>query len=200
MPKPVTRETIAVDVDDVLAEHIEAFIAFSNKNHDTNFALEDYLEQWSKLWGIPRSEVAERAINFQTPETLGDFGVIEDAQRVLTNLKQTRDLVVVTARPKRTIESTKKWIDRNFPNTFSSINFVPIWDPGPKVTKAEICKKIGADYLIDDIIRHCNLAVETGIKAILFARIGWNQPDEPHPGIVQVKNWQEVLEYFDAKS
>ena len=198
MPNPASKPVIAVDIDDVLAEHIEAFLEFTNKNYDTNFIAEDYLEQWSVLWGISHDEVVERAIRFHIPETIGGFAVIEDAQYALNKLKVTHDLVVVTARPQSTIDSTLKWVELNFPNIFSDIHFVPIWDPGPKATKAEICQRIGADYLIDDLVRHCNLAAETGIKAVLFNRINWKQPEKIHPDVIVVKNWQEVLEYFDG--
>ena len=193
------KQVIAVDLDDVLAEHIEAFIEFSNKNHGTNFTKQDYLEQWKDLWGISYGEVEERALNFLTNETVGGFGVIEDAYRVLDVLKKERDLVIVTARPKHTIDSTLEWVDHNFPATFSGVHFVPIWDPGPKKTKAEICKEIGADYLIDDLIRHCNLAIEGRIKALWFARIGWRQPDKLHSDVVRMASWREVLEYFETR-
>src|SRR5262249_45034715 len=114
-------------------------------------------------------------------------------------LKNRYKLVIVTARPKRTVEATPEWIERNFPDIFSDIHFVPIWDPGPKKTKAEICQEIGADYLIDDLVRHCNLAAEVGIKAILFNRITWKQPEKIHPEVIVVKNWEGILEYFDAE-
>lgn len=197
MPKHASKPIIAVDIDDVLAEHIEAFIAFSNKNYGSKFTQEDYLEQWVDLWEISYEEVVERARNFHIPETIGGFGVINDAEYVLNKLKSRYDLVVVTARPKQAIEHTPEWIERNFPRVFTDIHFVPIWDPGPKATKAEICRKIGADYLIDDLIRHCNLAAEVGVQPILFNRIKWKQPEELHSGIKVVENWREVLEYFE---
>jgi 5'(3')-deoxyribonucleotidase len=199
MPKPASKPIIAVDIDDVLAEHIEVIIEFSNKNFGTNFTTEDYLEQWTDLWKVSREEVERRAKNFHIPDIIGTFGVIEDALYVLNKLKDRYKLIIVTARPKRAVAATPEWIERNFPDIFSDIHFVPIWDPGPKATKAEICKKIGADYLIDDLVRHCNLAAEVGIQAVLFNRIKWKQPETPHPNVKVVNNWQEVLEYFNDK-
>lgn len=196
-PKPGSKPIIAVDIDDVLAAHIESFIEFSNKSYGTRFTTRDYLEQWVDLWAIPYEEVEKRALKFHIPETIGAFEVIEDAQFALNKLKENYELVVVTARPKHTIDSTLEWVEDNFPNTFADIHFVPVWDPGPKATKAEICKKIGADYLIDDLVRHCNLAAAGGIKAILFNRINWKQPEEIHPDVQVVRNWQGILEFFE---
>jgi len=199
MPRPVSKKTIAVDLDDVLAEHIEALIGYSNQNHGTDFKPEDYLEQWVDLWGIPYEEVVKRAKDFHIPETVENFSIVRDAKPALAQLKKDWNLVIVTARPKDTIASTLKWVDKHFSGIFSDVHFVPIWDPGPKVTKAEICNKIGANYLIDDLARHCNLAAEMGVSAILFERIKWKQPEKVHPDVIRVKNWREVLEYFNAK-
>ena len=193
------RQTIAVDIDDVLAEHIEDFLKFSNERYGTNFKPEDYHGRWHILWGISHEEVEKRAVNFHIPETLNNFAVVKDAKEVLTELKKKYDLVIVTARPRMTVEATKEWIKNQFTDIFSSIHFVPIWEPNNKLTKADICRKIGADYLIDDLVRHCNLAAEVGIKPILFDRIKWAQPETPHPKIIRVNNWQEVLEYFNEE-
>jgi 5'(3')-deoxyribonucleotidase len=193
-------ETVGVDADDVLAAHIEAFIRHSNDNYGTNLTPEDYHEQWGKLWGVDHDEVERRALEFHKPEIVGNFGVIEEAEFALRSLKKHRELVVVTARAKHITDITLEWIDRHFPNIFTETHFVPIWEPGNTITKADICRQIGADYLIDDLVRHCNVAAEAGIQPILFRRINWDQGQEPHPKTIQVQSWQEVLEYFDGRS
>lgn len=194
------RETIGVDADDVLAAHIEAFIEHSNKHYGTNLSPEEYSEHWGELWGVERDEVERRALAFHTPEIVGNFGVIEEAEVALRALKKTKELVIVTARPKHITETTLDWVDRHLPGIFTDVHFVPIWEPDNTVTKADICRQIGADYLIDDLIRHCNIAAESGIQPILFRRIDWDQAHEPNPKTVQVKSWREVLEYFNGKA
>ncbi|MGH7157308.1 MAG: 5' nucleotidase, NT5C type [Candidatus Saccharimonadales bacterium] len=195
----MARETIAVDADDVLAAHIEEFVAHSNKYYGTNLTPEDYTERWGVLWGVDDEEVGRRASEFHKPEIVGNFGVIEEAELVLRALKRSRELVVVTARAKHITDTTSEWIERHFPGVFSETHFVPIWEPGNTLTKADICRHIGASYLIDDLVRHCIVAAEAGIQPVLFRRIGWDQGESPHPKVVQVNNWQEVLEYFDGR-
>jgi 5'(3')-deoxyribonucleotidase len=195
----MSRETIAIDVDDVLAAHIEAFVAHSNVMYGTNLTPEQYSEVWSEIWGVDHNTVEQRALEFHHPEIVGNFGVIKDAQEALEQLKVKRDLVIVTGRSKHIIDTTKDWLGKNFPGLFSDVHFVPIWEPDNKITKADICVDIGADYLVDDLIRHCNLAAQVGIKAVLFASHAWNQDEELHPDVTRVDNWQEVVEYFDEQ-
>ena len=97
------------------------------------------------------------------------------------------------------VEPTYEWVKKYFPGVFEGVHFVPIWETNNKVTKAEICQQIGADYLIDDLPRHCNLAAEVGIKALLFGDYSWNRNEEITEGVTRVKDWPAVVEYFDEK-
>jgi uncharacterized HAD superfamily protein len=40
----MTRQSIAIDIDDVVVAHVDAFIEFSNKNYGTNYTIEDYVD------------------------------------------------------------------------------------------------------------------------------------------------------------
>lgn len=195
----MTRQTIAVDIDDVLAAHAEAFVDHSNANYGTNITIEEYIEEWSKLWGVGHDEVERRATEFHHPDIVGNFGAFEAALPVLNSLKENRNLVIVTARRKKLLDTTRNWLSHHFDGVFSEIHFVPIWEPNNTVTKADICTSIGPQYLIDDLVRHCNLAAEVGIRPLLFGNYSWNQ-GESQQDVTRVKNWQEVLEYFDDKS
>jgi uncharacterized HAD superfamily protein len=37
------------------------------------------------------------------------------------------------------------------------------------------------------------------MSGVLFGNYPWNQVDKLPDNVVRVNNWQEVLEYFDAK-
>ena len=68
-----------------------------------------------------------------------------------------------------------------------------------KATKADIVKQIGADYLIDDQPKHCFAAAEAGITSLLFGDYRWNRNVKLPEGVVKVRTWHEVLEYFDGR-
>lgn len=46
------RLTIAVDIDDVLADNAAGFVTFSNERWGTNLTPDDYGEHWVKVWQV----------------------------------------------------------------------------------------------------------------------------------------------------
>ncbi len=87
---------------------------------------------------------------------------------------------------------------------FSQIIFSGIWDDGKqdahKRTKTEILQSIGADFLIDDQLKHCISAADAGIGAVLFGAYPWNRVDTLPRGVTRCSDWSAVLEYFDGRA
>lgn len=192
------RKSIAIDVDDVLADHAEAFIVFSNKNYGTNLTLDNYSDHWSDIWiDVDEDEVYRRAIEFLDTDTVYGFAPKSGALEVLKKLREQADLYIVTARPSHLTETTIKWADKYFPGIFKGIHMVPIWEPNNIVTKADICKQIGAKYLIDDNVEHCNIATDGGIRSILFGDYCWNNDLAINDGVTRCNTWHDVARYFD---
>ena len=190
------RGSIAIDLDDVLAAHVESFVAFSNANYGTNLGVEDYRDHWANLWGVENEEIERRAAKFHIPETVSAFAVKEEAKMALQKLSDGHDLYIVTARRQKLIDTTTEWVDRHFKGIFKDTRFVPIWEPNNTITKADICRQIGARWLIDDLAGHCNIAAQGGIEAVLFGDYAWNRNEEIVSGVTRCKNWDEVLNYF----
>jgi uncharacterized HAD superfamily protein len=191
----MSRETIGVDADDVIAAHAAAFAEFSNTYYGTNITAEEYDDEWTNIWGeLSYEEIERRAGEFHTPETTMAYARIEEASPVLEELHEDYRLALVTARPKQIVPVTHEWLNIHFNGVFDEVHFVPIWEPTNTVTKADICRQIGATHLLDDAVRHCNPAVEVGINALLFGK----QPrrEEIDPRVIVVEDWAAVRNYF----
>lgn len=201
-------KTIAVDIDDVLALSAKDFIAFTNQRWGTSLAVDDFDEHWAKVWQVDHEEEQIRKKEFFASGIVKNYDHFPEALEVLKKLKKNYELVILTSRIKLLSQDTRDWIDRNYGNIFSEIHFSGIWDDPNKLsiekvkyTKAEVFHEIGADYLIDDQLKHCEAVAEARIPVLLFGDYKWNQTTKKLPAtITRVKNWQEVLEYFDAKS
>ena len=191
------RKAIAIDVDDVLASHVEAFILFSNSNYGTNLQISDYDDQWVHMWQVEHEEISRRKAEFHQPANVAAFEFKEEARAALAVLASNYDLYVVTARPKELVEITHQWLEKHLPGVFKGVHFVPIWEPDNTITKADICKQLGAEYLIDDMPRHCAVVAEAGIQAILFGEYGWNKHGLT-PGVTRCRDWKEVSAFFSA--
>lgn len=193
-----SRETVGVDIDDVVAAHVPSVIQYSNENFGTSLTPDTYNPDWFSMWAeLKYEEIMARAEEFHKA-TVANYERIADSDTVLRKLSAKYKLVVITARQRYNVEPTHAWLAQHFEGIFEETHFVPIWEPGNKVTKADICKDIGADYLIDDLPRHCNLAAEGGIKALLFGDYPWCRDHSVNKDVVRVKNWREVGEYFNV--
>jgi uncharacterized HAD superfamily protein len=199
------RKTIAID--DVLARSAEGFAAFSNERWGTSMTADDYTEEWTVAWGVSIDEALERSKVLHESGAFGRFANNEAAMTVLEGLRATYDLVVVTSRRIILKSETDTWIEKHFPGIFSGVHYAGIWDETNKDdalirlkhTKAEICRQIGADYLIDDQLKHCLAAAEAGLAVLLFGDYKWNQHVSLPKNITRTADWGAVQEYFDAQ-
>lgn len=207
MPKPAPKKTIAVDIDDVLAANAEGFVKFSNERWGTNLKPDDYSEHWAEVWGVDFEEVNKRREVIVAEKLFTTHRFLEDTKSVLFHLEKSYRLIVVSSRSRSIQADTIAWLNKEFGDVFEEIHFAGIWDKTElhilerlKLTKAEILREIGADYLIDDQPKHCIAAAGAGIKTLLFGDYGWNRNTKLIPNMTRVSNWAEVKEYFNAKS
>lgn len=203
MQKPI----IAVDVDDVLSKSSQGFIDFSNKTWGHSLTRDDYSEDWTKVWGTPLDITRERADYLHDAGMFAELSYFADALPVLTKLKIRYTLVVATSR-RSSIESlSQEWLHRHYSGIFEGVFFTGIYDgklgkheDHLARTKNDLLQEIGADYLIDDQLKHCFAAGDHGVEAILFGDYRWNQSVELPQHVTRCTDWKAVEEYFAEKS
>jgi len=110
-------------------------------------------------------------------------------------LKQYNNLHIITARPEELRSITTEWIEKNFPKIFNGVHFTNQYqyhESVPKRTKGEICKELGIDLYVDDMLLNVEDVSSFGIPALLFDA-PWNQ-GEVKPPIRRVYSWDEIAE------
>lgn len=198
----MSKKIIAVDLDDVLTINVPAFIEFSNERWGTNLTIDDFIEDWRTMWGVDTETLKARIEEWDKSKMMSEYKHFTEAKNVLLKLKNNYKLVITTSRRKKLTQITAEWIDKYFQDVFENVHHAGIFD-GQKEgahleTKADICTKVGADYLIDDHPKHCFAAARAGITALLFGEYPWSREDNLPKRVVRVRNWQEVAEYFDV--
>jgi len=200
MYKPV----IAVDIDDVLADSTEHLRLQVNDRLGIDLQPHHYAvpgEYWGyyeKVWEV--NGVAHRiTLEELDPimvEDQSDVQPYAQAREVLQELAKCYRLIVVTARDVSWEPATKRWLQERFPNMFEGMHFAG-HEKG-KLTKGQLCKRLGAEWLIDDNVNHAHTALDEGIRVILFGDYGWHQGAKVHDDVVRCKDWPAVSEYFDG--
>jgi 5'(3')-deoxyribonucleotidase len=199
-----SKKTIAVDIDDVLSVSTSGFINFSNQQWGTNLTVDDYTERWGIMWKVDAVEEQRRAKIIYDSGVVHHFGSIKGAQPVLRHLAKDYNLVVASSRMRQLEKATMAWLDEHFKDVFSAIHFAGFYDEladdSQHHTKAELCRSIGADYLIDDHPKHCFAVAGVGIPAILFGDNSWSRGIKLPKGVYRALDWAAVKEYFDGLS
>lgn len=199
----MANKTIVIDIDDVLADHASAFAEYSNKKYGLDITPEDYQEEWRHVWKTDLDETIKRAHEYHESDHLAYCVTIEGANDALNKLKEKFKLVALTSRRSSISQLTKEWIEKHYPNIFDDIIFAGFYDSISKdsftKTKGELAKNIGADFIIDDQLKHVFSSAELGMQAILFGNYGWNKVDSLPENVVRLNDWSEVLEYFESQ-
>ena len=171
--------TIAVDMDEVIADALGEHLKRYNALYGTMFS-KDELHGYHLRDIIPTEcrQAAEDIVHSR--DFFSNLPVMPGAQEVLRKLSQDNEVFITTAAMEvpNSFDSKYKWLLEHFP-FLSPMNFVFC---GAKHI-------IAADYLIDDNAHHFKRFKGEGL---LF--------DAPHnrnvTGHRRVKNWQEIEQLF----
>lgn len=194
------KQTIAVDVDDVLAAEREFIIAYSNRHWGHDLTLDDYRENWQVMWDVDREEVDRRALELHAPGVATSYRLIQGGKEALLQLKADFELVILTSRRQMVRDETMEWLNEVFADVFSAVHFTGFWDTSQPdrhlLTKGELARQIGADYLIDDQPKHCIAAAEAAIPSVLFGDYEETRHVALPKNVTRCHTWDEVLAYF----
>jgi 5'(3')-deoxyribonucleotidase len=199
----MSRQTIAVDIDDVIADGTTSLREVVNTYTGAQLTKEhysvpgDYWGYYERVWHEHGLEVDFEALNTEMAIDQSHVPILPGAIFAVTELSKRYDLVVITARDPSWEQATLTWLDKNCPDIFKRILFAGKSQETSK-TKGELCVELGASWLIDDNVDHCLSAVELGIEAILFGEYGWHH--KAPKDLTICKDWPAVLEYFDGQN
>lgn len=189
------RLVIAVDCDDVLLMTTPFFVDAYNNTFGTNVTLDVSNNSQHDVWGVDRPTLEVRFAQLMDTDGYKELHPDPDEVKILTELSKDHELHVITARREHERDVTQHMLDMYLPGVFTSLELV-----GFHGSKGEVCKRLGADLLIDDNARHLKDAVENGIaieNALLFGDYIWNAPSDANSGLTRCVNWTEVKREVD---
>lgn len=198
------KQTIVVDLDNVLAQSAEGFMAISNGLFKPAVTPQTYSEDWAQMWGVTHEEAVRRGKILFERHYQATYQPVAGALPVLQALSTRYRLVVLTSRRQVSEAVTREWLEKYYPSLFPELMFSGFWeDPtkggGHLLTKGEQLKTMGVAYFIDDHLKHCASAAQNGIPSILFGEYPWNRHDALPTRVTRCRDWAAVLEYFDGQ-
>lgn len=173
------RKSIAIDMDQVLADFVGKAVKAMNERLNLGMTREEFFK--TSIQKLHPEHMNEFISMMNEPDFFRDLELLDpNSVEVIKELNETYDIYIATAamHVPGSFLAKYDWLREHFP--FLNTNYF-IFCGDKKVVKA--------DYLIDDSVGQ--LKSFTG-QGILF--------DQPNNASVteypRVKNWQEVLEYF----
>lgn len=195
----MNRETIAVDIDEVLFPFIDEFIKDHNDKYATHLSRDQFHEyEFSGPLELDIPNTIDRVYAFQKQLNSINSEPFEESVEAVNKLSRQYNLAIITARHPQFEPMTIDWLREHYKNFFVSIThigYAPIMEK-PR-TKAEVCLKIGAVALIDDSISHILQCSTSGIEGILFGNYPWNQCNFLPPNVTRCHGWSEVLKHYN---
>ncbi len=190
------RALVVVDLDDVLFDFVKPFFAWHNRRYGTNLSAEDlatarYLYE---AWGGTSEEAVERVRLFYEEVDILDLEPMAGAVACLERLNGTYRLALVSAKDPDFAAVTETWIERYFAGVFDPVMLgIGHSERGERqVTKADVCRELGATILIDDQVGHFTGAARDGVRALVFGGHPWNRDEPLPPNALRVADWSEV--------
>ncbi len=193
--------TIAIDIDEVLADTLNSYIKYYNNTYNTSFKREQFFTYscWWKVLQVEFNEGVTRFNDFVNKGYFESLPLIRGAQEAVTKLKQSHDLVIITSRMSELKKITRKWLDKNFPGCFVKVYHTESVYNKDAITKSEACLKSKADILIEDDSNFAAECMNNGIKVLLFNN-PWNRDFEVLADAARVYSWDDILQEVDDKT
>lgn len=198
---------IAVDIDDVIASSTDALRKLVNKRTGSKLTQAHYRVPDDEYWGYYErvwqthgieEKISLKSFHDEMAIDQSHIPLLPGAIFALGELAKKFHVLLITARDKTQEEATRKWLKSHFGDELSDIYFTRSHIETNDKTKGELCKDLGAAWLIDDNVEHCQSALAHGIKPILFGEYGWHQ--NLPSGLIRCKDWPSVVEYFSERS
>ena len=187
---------LGVDMDEVLADFINSFLAFHNKKYNTDIRRNDAKTYYlTDILGEDIDNIMKKMHLFYNTHDFKNMALISGSKESITQLSKNHEMAVITARPTLVKNDTEKWLNLHFPNKFSSLSFANrfVRENEDKQNKSEICKSLGVELMIEDSLEYATDCANAGI-AVLMLDCPWNQTNDLPINIKRVFSWKEILE------
>lgn len=199
------KQIVAIDIDDVVAQATEALRLDVNTRFNIEISQEAYREPhdyWGYYESVWQKHEAVKDMSYDSyyielRESQSHIPLLPGAEFAIMKLAKKYKIVFITARDETLKTATIEWLTQNLPQLEYDIYFTNHLVEENRLTKGEVCKQVGAQYLLDDNIDHCRSALENDVQAVLFGDYGWHRSLKADE-LPRCKDWQAVLEYFDA--
>ncbi len=185
---------VGLDLDDVLMDFNTGLCVFHNARYGTSFTREDIISyHLEEIWGCEQEEAIRRVSEFYCSSEHDATQPVPGAVEIVQELLDDRSVFIITSRPESVSEQTYAWIKKHFPSLAESVYFTShFFHKESRVTKGEVCRKLGVEVFVDDAPFHAE-DVALVVSQVFLFDTPWNRNHELFlPNIQRVHSWNEI--------
>lgn len=195
---PYYRSRVGVDIDEVLAPMFNTLSKYHQRNTTRPVKIPvSHRYLYSEAFGITEQKSKKLVRDFyETPE-FKTMTPLPGAVNAIEQLSKDRDLYIITGRHDESIDATHDWLNDRFGDRFKDVIFCNHFSDAA-VSKADICRKLSIDLMIDDSLLTCAECMGHGTNAINF--IG--NPVYPwcEESLISATCWDDIVERMRLNS
>ncbi|MBI2448408.1 hypothetical protein HYV44_02505 [Candidatus Microgenomates bacterium] len=188
---------IGIDIDNVLCDFTRSFLTYTNEKMGASFRYEDVVQYalWT-LWDGTMEEGVALVKDFFSSRHARKMLPLDGAQEAVKKLRSSgHDLSLITSRFLEHRPITDEWLAKHFPdNPFLEIHFSDnIHTKKERQTKADICRNLRVDTLIED---GAHYAIECApvCQQVILLDHPWNRNSSLPTNVRRAYSWPEVAE------
>ena len=187
---------IACDLDEVLGSTLDEIIKYYNDKYKTKLSKKDFhTYSFEEVWNCSREKSLDIVKDFFNSPYGAAIKPIPGSVEGIEKLKDNK-LIIITGRQDYSQYRTYGFLAEYFPNKFSEVYHTNHFAEN-QIEKADICKKLGVDFLIEDIYHYADSSALNGTKAILLD-YPWNAQEKEAKNVYRVKNWSKAVEKINS--
>ena len=188
---------IGVDIDEVLAEHLDTLNAFIAQHYDMHFTKEMYHSyHWWLVWGIDKAEAVAIDRAFKESKDFANIAPVAGSYQGLKTLTQLAQVHIITSRPEFCQLQTEQWLKQHFGDLSYSLHFSECFHKNTGLPKHDYCKANNISIMIEDSKDISLSCAQQGITVFLMNK-PWNQNVE-HTNIIRVNNWFQITQRLNT--
>lgn len=208
----MSRDTIAIDIDEVLGAFLESLCLHINvlgfegsvtssgstasATSSKMWTPEDFSSyHFNDAWNIDETSAHATMTRFFSSSHFAEIKPLFGAKEVLLKHKQHFRFVVVTSRNSNLGDQTREWLNKHFDGCFEDVMFGSAYGPGLRRTKSEMCKEINAIMLVDDNPHYAAEASPVLKTSVLFGDYAWNRNPigvSLPPNVLRINDWKTL--------
>lgn len=194
MKKKQPKLIIGIDLDDVVIDFSNTLHAYHNERYGTSVIREDMTSYgFENIWDCTPEEASKKVFEFYATASHDDALPVPGASEALAILKEAHELHIISSRGDQIADLTLRWIDKNFPGHFKSVNLTNQYFGilGKIRSKADVCRELHADVMIEDSLSQAK-EITPVVSKVFLLDCPWNQGELPK-NVMRVYSWADII-------